>query len=442
MRLRTQVTVLGVGTAALVIVLAAVPIGLLLHRQAYTQAEQRAMYAAMGTADYMSTSTYTGRTLESYLERLNGRGVAPVTVIGSNGWQAGAPLRDSDRKTALTVPQPDLSDHDAANGYLGAVSRPQTTRTDDGRVIQVFCESEGTRARVVAVVDDASVTGTIRKQNLAVAGIAVLLLGLAWLAADRVGRRITRPLALTADTASALSNGDHEARAPLTGPPEVARVATELNALAARIDELLTMERENAADLSHRLRTPLTAVRLAVESLPDGDQRADLEGHVDDLERSLTQVIRAARRGDREGLHPVCDATAVVRERVSFWRPLAEDQQRTCEESTPAGPARVRLAPEDLAGAVDALLENAIAHTREGVAIAVRLTRNADAWQIDVLDRGNGIPESAVERGRSDRGSSGLGLDIARSAAKAAGGSLELVDEDGWRGVRLVLSAI
>ncbi|HWU21327.1 MAG TPA: HAMP domain-containing sensor histidine kinase [Nocardioides sp.] len=452
MRLRTQVTVLGVGTAALVIVLASIPIALLLRNKAYAEAEQRATYAAQGTADYMTASGYSGTTLMSYLDRLNGRVSTPVTVIEANGTVAGAPLTETARQAALAVPEPLLGkpdDQDGDNRDLGAVSPPKTTSIDDGRVVQVFCQADGGSARVVATADYASVAGAIRNQNLGIGAVALLLLGLAWLAADLVGRRITRPLGLAADTANALSRGDLAARAPVSGPPEVARVSEELNALAARIEELLTMERENAADLSHRLRTPLTAVRLGVEALPPGQHRSELEQHVAGVERSLSQLIRAARRGDREGLHPGCDAAGVVRERVAFWKPLAEDQERTLTVTVPDSPARVRLIADDLAGALDGLIENAIAHTPEGVPIAVRVVADTDpstgsgqaTWRVEVLDQGPGIPPTAIERGRSDRGSTGLGLDIARSTAEAGGGRLELVSEGRWRGVRLLLAS-
>ncbi|HWU22252.1 MAG TPA: HAMP domain-containing sensor histidine kinase, partial [Nocardioides sp.] len=148
-----------------------------------------------------------------------------------------------------------------------------------------------------------------------------------------------------------------------------------------------------------------------------------------------------ARRGDREGLHPGCDAASVVRERVAFWKPLAEDQERTLTVTVPDSPARVRLVADDLAGALDGLIENAIAHTAEGVPIVVRVVAEPDTWRVEVLDQGPGIPPTAIERGRSDRGSTGLGLDIARSTAEAGGGRLELVSEGRWRGVRLLLPA-
>lgn len=442
MNLRAQVTVLGVGTAALVLVLAGVPIALLLNNKAYAEAEQRATYAAQSTADYMTAATYDSNQLSSYLGRLNGRAKTPVTVLEGRA-RVGPALPSAALHAALRTPQPPLGDDDADN--LGAVSAPHPTSIDDGRLVQVFCHTRDGTARVVALAADDSVVSTIRRQDLAVAVVAALLLALAWLAADLLGRRITRPLRLTAATANALGRGDLTARAPVAGPPEVANVASELNSLAGRIEELLAMEREGAADLSHRLRTPLTAVRLAVETLPVSQERAELEQHVAGLERSLSQVIRAARRGDREGLHPACDAAATVRERVGFWRPLAEDQGRSLELTVPDRPAYVRLVQDDLASALDALIENAVAHTDEGVALAVRV-RPADGedaadWLVEVLDQGPGIPPEALERGRSDRGSTGLGLDIARAAAVAAGGRLELVREGRWRGVRLCLGA-
>ncbi len=86
----------------------------------------------------------------------------------------------------------------------------------------------------------------------------------------------------------------------------------------------------------------------------------------------------------------------------------------------------VRAAAEDLAAAIDALLENVVAHTPEGTAFAVRLTADAGGGRLEVSDDGPGLPTEEPVRGRSDRGSSGLGLDIARRCAEATGGSMTL----------------
>jgi signal transduction histidine kinase len=158
------------------------------------------------------------------------------------------------------------------------------------------------------------------------------------------------------------------------------------------------------------------------------------------LERTLTNVIHAARRPQREGLAPSADATAVVAERVDFWAALAEDQDRDVARELPVDPILVRCAEQDLAAAVDALLGNVFAHTDEGVALAVTLARTDDGAVLTVADDGPGFTAEAVVRGRSDRGSSGLGLDIARQAAEASGGALTIGTGPDGRGAVVTLT--
>ena len=223
------------------------------------------------------------------------------------------------------------------------------------------------------------------------------------------------------------------------GPPETKALAEALNRLAERITELLVAERATVGDLSHRLRTPVTALRIDVEGVEDAALAERLRVHVGNLQRSIDAIVKEARRPVRHDMSSRCDAVAVVRERVGFWAPLAEDQARRVTLDVPAGPVWVRSADEDLAAALDALLENVVAHTPEGTAFTVRLAPAEEGVHLDVLDDGPGIPATALQRGRSDRGSTGLGLDIARAAAEASGGSLELLHDPAAHGVRLFL---
>ncbi len=257
--------------------------------------------------------------------------------------------------------------------------------------------------------------------------VGLVMLGVALLIADRIAQRTARPVTALATTANRLSAGDLGARAPIDGPREVIEVGLALNRLAARIAELLNHEREQVADLSHRLRTPVAAVRLAAEALPDSAEAGRLTEHVEALERAIGDVIREARRGVREAPEPGCDVVGVVRERVGFWEVLAEDQGRRVELRLPAAGYQVKVAAKELAAAVDALLENVFAHTPEGTGMEVAVEVCPDGTaRVTVADAGPGIPRGAVDRGASGSSSTGLGLDIVRRTAEASGGCLEI----------------
>jgi len=211
----------------------------------------------------------------------------------------------------------------------------------------------------------------------------------------------------------------------VAGPPEVRRAGAGLNRLAVRIGELLAHERETVADLSHRLRTPLTALRIDAESLRDGAEMERLLADVSAVERTVSGIIREARRPS-DGARASCDAAEVVAECAAFWWPLAEDQDRWMTVDLAPGPVPVQVSRDDLATCTDILLENVFAHTPDGVALAVRLSPRAGggAWLV-VTDDGPGFGDANLtQRGVSRGGSTGLGLDIARRIAETSGGTL------------------
>jgi signal transduction histidine kinase len=306
------------------------------------------------------------------------------------------------------------------------VTSPTVVKTAAGtRLVQPVQRSDGT-AVIDVFVPAAQLRAGVTRTWLVLAGLGVVLLLLALVVADRLARSLTRPVDDLAATAHRLGSGDLDARATPAGPREVREVATAVNRLAGRIGELLAAEREDAADLAHRLRTPLTALRLDVEGLPDAD-RERLLADVDALNRGVDEVISEARRSMREGLGVGCDAGAAVGERVRFWSVLADEQGRGVTIDLPDGPTPVRVSAADLGAAVDALLGNVFAHTPEGTPfrVDVRLRAGGGA-DVVVTDRGPGLPDGALERGRSGVGSTGLGLDIARRTAEAGGGRVRI----------------
>lgn len=278
-----------------------------------------------------------------------------------------------------------------------------------------------------------------------IAGLGIGLLGLAALVASRLARNLTRPVNELAGVAGRLGGGDLHARVHPSGPPEIQEVGHALNQLAGRISELLAAERESVADVSHRLRTPLAALRLEAGELRDLEERQRTVAAVDGLSRALDDVIRQARRPIREGIRAACDARRVVAERTTFWSALAEDQNRRVRTVLPDHPLLVKVADDDLAAAVDAILENVLSHTPEGSDFDVILVEHAESGAVLVIeDRGPGLPAGVglLERGASGKGSTGLGLDIARSTAEASGGSLRIAHSlYGGTSVRLELGA-
>ena len=439
--MRRRILFLVAGVTTLVVLAFAIPVALLIRSAVVQRSERSIRDQAEAVSRFLGYGNHTSSAIISYLNSLpqnKNRSTSvqlPVgTVLGTDRSPDDGPPHSDDNG-----PPP--------GGGGGPGVEAQLHSVPGGEMAELSAHTvDGTYLIRVFASDDALTEGVGRWYALLGGGSAGLLL-IGVIGGELVTRRIVRPLVRTAQTAQQLSRGDVDARAPTSGPREVAEVGSALNLLADRIDELIAEERETVADISHRMRTPLTALRLDAEGLRDPDEAERISTHVTSLERTLTAVIRAARRPQREGRVPSADATAVVADRVAFWSALADDQDRSRSISLPDSPLPVRASAEDLGVAVDALLENVIAHTPEGTAFAVTLSpasasASGGGATLVVTDDGPGLPDGAGVRGRSDRGSSGLGLDIARQCAEASGGSMSVGrSESGGTSVTLNLHA-
>lgn len=444
--MRRRILALVVGMTTLVVLAFAIPSGVLIRSAVLQRAEQATIDQADTVAVFLRSGSPSRAVIEQYANSLSATTGRPTSVQLPDGATVGQPAAgersagsgEQGRRSPDRRGPPD-GGRDGDHGGPDPSPRAVLTAGSGGQVAEVTVATErGSYLVSVFASDQVLHAGQGRWFLLLIAGsLGLLLIGV--LAAELLTRRIVAPLTSSAETARLLSKGDTTARAPVDGPREIAAVGTALNALADRIDELIAEARETAADLSHRLRTPLTALRLDAEALADPVEAERVGSHVSDLERTLTAVIRAARRPQRQGRIPRCDATEIVGERVRFWSALAEDQQRRVSLELPTEPVLVRSAAEDLAAAVDALLENVIAHTPEGTAFSVSLTPGPDGALLQVADEGPGLPHPMPTRGRSDRGSSGLGLDIARRCAEASGGLMR-VGRGAFGGVLVALS--
>ena len=421
--MRRRILFLSVGMTTLVVLAFAVPLVILLRSTTANESKDKARYRAESVAYYVGDKDHTADDITAYLDGITNDGPGRVSVRMPDGTTLGKPPPGG-VPTPKEVPAGD----DDGGDHKGP---PQVGDADyrnvgGGLAVDIGVDTPNGPASICLYLTDAELYDGLVPRVLILVGGSLLVLLLSIVGAELVSRRLARPLEETADTAARLARGDMDARAPTTGPAEVAKVGAALNGLADRIDEVIAVEREAVADLSHRLRTPLTALRLQVEAMPDRERAEELNTQVSSLERTLTAVISAARRPQREGRVPHCDAVEVTRQRAAFWEPLFEDQGRELALDLPDEPAMVRSSAEDLGAALDALVENVVAHTPDGTPARITLTRADTGVRIVVADKGPGIPLGAGERGRSDRGSTGLGLDIARRCAEAAGGRLTI----------------
>jgi signal transduction histidine kinase len=202
-------------------------------------------------------------------------------------------------------------------------------------------------------------------------------------------------------------------------------VGEAFNVLAHRLVGLLNAERESVADLSHRLRTPLTALRLQAETLRDRDEAAALSADIDRVGKAVDRMIEEARRPAESGVRSTADLAAVVRHRARYWKVLADEQGRRTDVDTPESAQWVGIGSDELGAVIDTLIENVFAHTAPGVGYRIGVEPVDGGVELVIEDDGAGFPDTAVvRRGASAAGSTGLGLDIARRAAQRTGGDL------------------
>ncbi len=410
--MRRQITVLVAATTSAVVLAFLIPLGLLVRTLAEDRALASANQEAQGVSAIVAAVTDVDQ-LDQLVSLVDDRSPLATTVSLPNGTEVGAELPGSDtarwdrarRGEAFTS----LVDDQGARVYVPVVTANGTA------VIRTFVPEPELRRGLTPAL-------------LTIGALGLLLLGGSLLAADRLGRRVAAPITEVALVAHRLRLGEMSARADVRGPEEVRDLGSSINRLADRIGELLRSEREAVADLSHRLRTPVTAIRLDADSVGDPDVAERLRAHVETLQRTVDAIVKDARRPVLSSVGRSCDASTVVRERVEFWSALASEQDRELTVEIPARPLRAAIDAGDLADVVDVLLDNVFAHTPEGSGFEVVLLQDsAGAVRLEVIDSGPGLTDPTLtERGASGTGSTGLGLDIVRRAATAAGGELRI----------------
>ena len=283
-------------------------------------------------------------------------------------------------------------------------------------------------------------------------------LGLIWLVmlaagvafAIWLGRWMARPLKVLGASAADFGAGDLDTRAPVdTGPREVRELSVAFNRMAERTQSLIGSHREWVADVSHQLRTPLTALRLRVDVLAyeseDADTVAEMAGLQVELARlgRLVDGLLAVARAETSVPRPrTVRADEVAADRVAAWEPVAHERGVTLSARCPE-PAAVRLGPGDLEQMLDNLIANALDAVPEGGGIEVTAAVTSEVAELRVVDDGPGMSQPARDNafrrfGQSGTGGNGLGLAIVHRLAAANGAEVALEETPGG-GLTVVL---
>ena len=291
-------------------------------------------------------------------------------------------------------------------------------------IVPVTFGGTGGQLVVTAFVDDDTLRDGVGSSWLILSALGLIVVLGAVPLADRLAVSITRPVQDLSDAAHRWAGGDLEARVVPDGPAEVAESGRAFNQLAERLTDLLAAERERIADLYHRLRTPIAALRLQAETVTDRGERDALIGDIVHLEGEVTALIEDVRQSESAEA-TICDLPAVVAQRMGFWRIVASAQQRTvAAELDETTPMLVNMSAAEVLSVLDNLVQNVLTHTVAGVGFTVSTV--SDPPRLTISDEGDGLPSTDVFDRGSSSGGSGLGLDIVRRVAEESGGGVTL----------------
>ncbi len=399
-------------------------------RQDYSDAalNQARLIAGVAEERLSDKSEVTG--LAGDLRRLAGAGEG-IVLLNS----AGDPID----RAGISVP---IGPREAASTRPGVFNVKASGET---MLLAVMPIREGSTRKGVVVLGRPTepLEGRIHLLWLTLAGIAVLAAALSVLLASWLSRWVSRPLRRLEEAARYVGAGDLEARSGIVdGPPEVRRLAVSFDVMAARLSTLLDRHRAVIADVSHQLRTPMSALRLRLELLTQETphNRAELLGAIMELNRlsRLVDGLLAVARAESTTDKPISVETrAVITERVEAWAPLAAEAG--VELVLLPGPDVPTWAvPEHLRQVLDNLLGNCFDLEPPPRHVRIHLMADGDTAIITVTDDGPGMTPQQRERAfqrfttnHADTGGTGLGLAIVDRLVTAGHGTIELAETPG-----------
>jgi signal transduction histidine kinase len=449
MRLRSRLVLAFAYILLAVLVALTVPLAVNLARRDQARLETDTLLTAQTLAAYVGAENLTdldrlqaiADAAPPEIERVVIMGLDGVVVYDSSGGSVGANFANGRR------PEVD----EALRGSPNAEVRYSQTEARNILVAAAPIIDEAQVGAIRLTRDFTEVDDARRQSVIGLSAIGVAALGAGVLIAFGLAGSLSEPIQRLAKTARRLGGGDLSARTgDVAGSAEVQELAGSFDEMADRLERAVQAQREFVANASHQLRTPLTGMKLRLETAaadaPPGDLRHQIEAAEREVDRlsAIVDRLLAVSRDIERGVPTEVELGDAVRRAVDRWSERAERRGSTLVVA--GRTAAVQANPTDVDQILDNLLDNALAYAPGTVEIETG-TSDGRAW-LSVRDHGPGIPAGEHERvlERFSRGQaappggSGLGLAIARELAQKWGGDLTISDPpDGGTSIRVRL---
>ena len=389
-----------------------------------------------------------------------------VTALQRDAARAAAVVTDTIPGGQVSLPRrssslPAVGVYDTTGRRVAGSGPGHSALAASGARAQVRDAVEGSDLAVIAPIpSDQKAVGTVRAAEpyrmvtdrvhrawAALALLALIATGLAALLARRQAVRLAAPLERLTDVARALGDGDFTVRAERSGLREADTASRALEDTAAQLGNLLTRERAFSSDVSHQLRTPLTALMVGLEGAlgrPDADLRAAIEDALSRGEHLRTTIedLTSLVRPPGDAVAPA-DLAGLIDDVGARWQaPLATRGRRLVTVTEPGLP-RCLTPPAAVRQILDVLISNALWHG-DGT-VTIQAHDSGEGVAIEVSDEGPGLaaePSDLLAGSVQRADGHGRGLPLARTLATVSGGSL-MVSRAAPRPVfRLLLPAL
>jgi signal transduction histidine kinase len=288
----------------------------------------------------------------------------------------------------------------------------------------------------------------MRAVHVRLLSLLLFLMLLVLLSAHAVLKLLLRPVRWLGEGVEQLGSGQLDIVLPVRTRDEFGVLTDAFNRMVRRVREMIQARDRLLLDVSHELRSPLTRMKVALELLPEGQNKEELATDIGEMELMVAELLELERLRDGRGLNPkIQDLAPILREMAVRF-----DKKRPgVRFIAPSQSIQLNIDEDKVRTVLRNLLENAFKYSLpDSRPVQISCAQNEDSVMVRVSDDGPGIPTEAaaglfepffrVDRSRSKKtGGYGLGLSICKRIMEAHGGGI-IFQNNPVRGASFILT--